>query len=131
LVAGQTVDVAPGGSWHAEVPLSPGSNTITAVATDAAGASTQSQVTVVYQPLVQGTGLPPVVASSVCKAPRIKGMKLPAAERAIRRAHCQVGRIRHERSKKVRQGRVISTSPAAGRQFRAGWKVELFVSKGP
>jgi beta-lactam-binding protein with PASTA domain len=57
-------------------------------------------------------------------------MKLPAAERAVRRAHCRVGRIRHERSNKFRLGRVLATSPRSGRTMRAGSKVELFVSKG-
>ncbi|HUA49305.1 MAG TPA: PASTA domain-containing protein [Solirubrobacteraceae bacterium] len=126
-VGGQSVSVAPGGSWSAAVPLSPGSNTITALATDRAGASVQAQVTIDYQP--PPASAPPPVAR--CEVPRIKGMKLPTAERAIRRAHCRVGRIRHEASKKVRKGRAVATSPPAGRLLRAGNKLELFVSKGP
>ena len=42
----QSVPVAPGGSWNAQVALNPGSNTITALATDGAGATVQTQVTV-------------------------------------------------------------------------------------
>jgi Glucodextranase, domain B/PASTA domain len=124
-VDGQPVAVAPDGRWDAEVALSPGPNTITALATDQAGATVESQVTVVYTP-------PPTPAASVvCKVPRLKGMKVPAAERALRRAHCRVGRIRHETSKRVRKGRAVGTGPPTGRRLAAGSKVELFVSKGP
>jgi hypothetical protein len=123
-VGGQTVPVGPGGAWTAAVPLTPGSNTITAFATDGAGATVQAQVTVVYAP-------PPGPAVVVCKVPRIKGMKLPAAERALRRAHCRVGHIRHVVSKKVRKDRAVGTSPPIGRRLPADRKVELFVSKGP
>ena len=123
-VAGAPVAIAPGGGWNAQVALNPGSNTITAVATDGAGATVQTQVTVVYTP-------PPGPTPVVCKVPRIKGMKLPAAERALRRAHCRVGRVRHESSKKVRKGRAVATSPTSGRRRPAGSKVELFVSRGP
>ena len=50
VVGGQTVPVASNGAWTAQVPLSPGTNTITALATDAAGATAQAQVAVVYNP---------------------------------------------------------------------------------
>jgi hypothetical protein len=111
------------------VPLNPGSNTITAVVTDAAGATTQAQVTVVYQPPAPPPPPPPPVVK--CNVPRIKGMKLPAAEKALRRAHCKVGKVKHMSSRKVRRGRVMTSSPRAGRHLAAGTKIELFVSKGP
>ncbi len=57
-------------------------------------------------------------------------MKLPAAERAVRQAHCKVGKVKRVTSKAVRKGRVMSTTPRAGRILRAGTKIELFVSKG-
>jgi hypothetical protein len=124
LVGGQTVPVASNGAWIAQVPLSPGTNTITALATDAAGATAQAQVAVVYSP-------PPTPPAPVrCQVPRTKGMKLPAAEKALRRSHCKVGKIKKQTSRALRRGRVTSTSPRAGRTVRAGSKVELFVSKG-
>src|SRR5207237_9712560 len=86
VVGGQTAPVAPGGTWSAQVPLSPGANTITALATDGAGATAQAQVTVVYQP----PATPPPVAT--CHVPRVEGMKLHDAERGVRKAHGQVGR---------------------------------------
>jgi hypothetical protein len=140
-VSGETVPVEPAGEWSAQVALSPGSNTITAHATDGAGATVQAQVTVIYQPPPSMPGPPagPGSATSpgpgptprqVCKVPRIEGMKLPAAKRALRHAHCRVGRIRHRHSKKVRAGRVLATSPGAGRRMAAGSRVELFLSEG-
>jgi hypothetical protein len=124
VVGGQMIPVAPNGTWTAQVPLSPGTNTITVLATDAAGAIAQAQVAVVYDP-------PPTPPAPVrCQVPRTKGMKLPAAEKALRRSHCKVGKIKQQTSRAVRRGRVTSTSPRAGRTLRAGSKVELFVSKG-
>ncbi len=127
-VGGQTVPVASTGAWTAQVPLSPGANTITALATDGAGATAQAQLAVLYNPPAPPP--PPPPAPVKCKVPRTKGMKLPAAQRAVRRAHCKVGKIKHVKSKAVRSGRVTNTTPRPGRVFRAGTKIELFVSKG-
>jgi Glucodextranase, domain B/PASTA domain len=127
VVDGQSVPVAPNGTWTAQVPLSSGTNMITAVATDGAGATAQAQVPVVYTPPAA-----PVPQSSPvkCKVPKTKGMKLNAAEKALRRAHCKVGKVKRELSRTVRSGRVASTTPHAGRVLNAGTKIELFVSKG-
>jgi hypothetical protein len=135
LVAGQPVPVGPGGAWSAQVSLVPGSNTITALATDGAGATVQAQVTVLFQPpaVTSSSPSPPAPAPPPvggCKVPRIKGMKLRAAERAIRRAHCKVGKIKRVKSQKVKPGRVTGSAPRAGRWLTAGAKVELFVAKG-
>ncbi len=123
VVGGQPVTVDSGGMWSAQVPLSPGANTITAVATDGAGAIVQAQVTVAYQP-------PAAPPAARCRVPRTKGMKLSKAERTLRRAHCRVGKIKHVKSHRLARGRVTSTTPRAGRRVPAGSKVRLFVSKG-
>jgi PASTA domain/Glucodextranase, domain B len=124
VVGGQPVPVAANGAWTAQVPLSPGTNTITAAATDTAGNIARAQVAVAYNP-------PPAPPAPVrCTVPRTKGMKLAKAEKAVRGAHCKVGKIRRVTSRMVRSGRVMSTNPRAGRTLRAGSRVELFVSKG-
>ena len=64
-----------------------------------------------------------------CKVPKLVGRGLTPARRAIRAAHCSVGRIRYVRSKRIR-GRVLSQSPRAGRTLAAGTKVNLVVSRG-
>ncbi|MBV9339163.1 MAG: PASTA domain-containing protein, partial [Solirubrobacterales bacterium] len=125
IVSGQTVPVGSGGVWNARVPLGPGPNLITALAIDGAGATAQAHVTVVYH--VPASSPP---AAVICKVPQTKGKKLADAKKALRRAHCRVGRIKQVRSRKVRRGRVVSTNPRAGRKLRGGAKVELFVSKG-
>jgi hypothetical protein len=126
VVGGQTVPVEANGTWSADVPLNPGSNTIGILATDAAGNAAQGQLTVAYQPPAP----PPQPLTVKCRVPRTKGMKLPAAERALRRAHCRVGRIKHVSSKKIRKGRVMGTTPRAGRRLAAGAKIQVSVSKG-
>ena len=130
-VAGQTVPVEPNGVWSVNVPLNPGSNALPVLATDAAGTTAQGQLSVVYQPPSTAGSTPPVKANPPkCKVPKTKGMKLPAAERALRRAHCRVGKIKHVNSKKIARGHVMSTTPHAGRRLAAGAKVALSVSKG-
>jgi hypothetical protein len=128
-VGGQTVPVSPSGAWSANIPLGAGSNLITAVATDRAGVSVQAQVTVVYLPPPAPTPTPAPPAIT-CTVPKTKGMKLPAAQRALRRAHCEVGKIRSVRSKRLARGRVIRTNPPAGRRLPDGAAVALVVSKG-
>jgi hypothetical protein len=133
-VAGQTVPVASDGSWSTAVPLNPGANTITALATDGAGATRQAQVTVVYQPPApsSASSAPPTPAPVLakCRVPRLKGMKLRAAKKALRKAHCRAGKVKHVSSRKIARGRVMSTKPHANRRLPAGTKIELFVSKG-
>ena len=53
-VNGQAAAVGPGGAWKASVSLTPGANTITAVATDQAGLSRSASVPVSYRRLVPG-----------------------------------------------------------------------------
>lgn len=70
----------------------------------------------------------PVTAQ--CVVPKLKGRRLKAAKRAIKRANCQVGRVvrRHARA---RRRRVIGQRPRAGSQHAAGSPVKLIVSRGP
>ena len=64
-----------------------------------------------------------------CKVPKLIGRRLIPARRAIRAAHCSVGRVRYARSTRAR-GRVVSQSPRAGRTLAVGTKVNLVVSRG-
>jgi PASTA domain-containing protein/List-Bact-rpt repeat protein/calcineurin-like phosphoesterase family protein len=65
-----------------------------------------------------------------CIVPDVRGRKLRAARRAIRRAHCSVGHVRKRFAKKVKKRRVISQKPKAGAHRPPGAKVKLVVSKG-
>jgi beta-lactam-binding protein with PASTA domain len=54
---------------------------------------------------------------------------LPAARRAITRAHCRVGKIRRAYSKGIKKGHVISEKPKVGTVLFSG-RVNLGVSRG-
>jgi hypothetical protein len=73
---------------------------------------------------------PPAASQPRCKVPRLKGKTLKAAERALRRAHCRAGKVSRRRSTRVRKGRVIATSPRAGRIRPKGTKVKITLSRG-
>ena len=64
-----------------------------------------------------------------CVVPRVQGKAVAAARRAIRRAHCSVGRVRYARSRRAK-GRVVSQSPRPGARKAIRAKVNLVVSRG-
>lgn len=68
---------------------------------------------------------------SGCRVPALKGKKLKAAKKAIRRGNCKVGKVKRRHSKQVPKGKVISQGPKAGKLTGAGAKVKLVVSSGP
>ena len=65
-----------------------------------------------------------------CIVPKLRGKRLKAAKRAVRRAHCRVGRV-VKRHSKVKPRRVIRQRPPAGSSRAAGSPVKLVVSRGP
>ena len=69
-------------------------------------------------------------SSAVCVVPSVAGKKLPAAKQAIGQAGCRVGKIRRAYSKRVRNGRVVSSAPRPHRVLHGGGKVNLVVSRG-
>jgi hypothetical protein len=73
---------------------------------------------------------PPVHARPTCGVPALRGKTLKAAKRALVRAHCRTGRVTRKRSRRVRAGRVISTSPAAHTRHANGTKVKIRLSRG-
>jgi hypothetical protein len=113
--------VTPGadGSFSAPVALTAGQNTITAVAKDAAGNSSQAAINVVYAP----------PAPKTCKVPKLKKHTLAAAKKAIKKAGCVVGKIKAKKSKTIKPGRVISQSVKAGKRVKIGTKINLTASK--
>jgi alpha-tubulin suppressor-like RCC1 family protein len=66
-----------------------------------------------------------------CVVPKVKGKKLAAAKRLIRKAHCSVGKVTKAYSKRANKGRVISQKPKPGTTLPAASPVKLKVSKGP
>lgn len=77
---------------------------------------------------VVAAGAPP--PPSRCRVPRVIGMSLGPARRAIRARRCAVGRVRYARAARAK-GKVLSQSPRAGRRLARGTRVNLVVSRGP
>jgi hypothetical protein len=72
---------------------------------------------------------PPPAVQPRCKVPKVVGMRLTVARRAITRARCRVGRVRRARSRKAR-GMVVKQTPRAGVRRPRGTRVHLVVSRG-
>lgn len=66
-----------------------------------------------------------------CVVPKLRGKKFKAAKRAVRHAHCRVGRIVRRHSGKVKRRRVIRQRPRPRTKGPAGTPVKLIVSRGP
>jgi hypothetical protein len=73
---------------------------------------------------------PPPPPPVRCVVPKVVGKKLPAARKAIVRAHCRVGKVRKKFSRRVKKGRVLAQSPKAGKRLAKNAKVNLVVSRG-
>jgi len=78
--------------------------------------------------LLNGADAPQPV---VCLVPKAAGRTLAVARRLIAAAHCQVTAVQRTRSRRVKKGKVISTTPAAGARRPVGTPVTLLVSRGP
>jgi hypothetical protein len=87
----------------------PGKHTLTAAATNDAGLTSKSKLT--------------FRVTAVCKVPKLKGKSLRKAKRALKHAHCALGKTnpRHP----SRGQKVSGSSPKAGAVKRAGTKVKL------
>jgi PASTA domain len=68
--------------------------------------------------------------TKACIVPKLKGKKVRAARKALKKAHCKVGKVKKRFSGKVKQGRVIKQKKGAGKVLPIGTKVGLKVSKG-
>ncbi|MFL5959132.1 MAG: PASTA domain-containing protein [Gaiellaceae bacterium] len=69
--------------------------------------------------------------SALCVVPKLRGKTSPDARRAIRQAHCSVGKVGGAYSPTVKRGRVISQNPRPGTKRPAHAKVRLTLSLGP
>ncbi|MEA2292452.1 MAG: hypothetical protein QOE86_91 [Solirubrobacteraceae bacterium] len=108
------------GSWSQRVPLSPGANTITAVAKDASGNSSQAQVPVTYSP----------PSAPSCTVPNVVGKGSAAAATAVGASGCTVG-VTTSKPSKAAKGTVVSQSRKAGGTLPAYFPLDLVVSSGP
>ena len=77
------------------------------------------------------TSDPLVIGARDCVVPRLAGLKLSRAGRALKAAGCRLGKVQRSPSAKVRRGRVISSAPRTGARRAPATKVVLRVSSGP
>jgi hypothetical protein len=68
---------------------------------------------------------------AACRVPRLRGKKLAAAKRALRKRRCRPGRVRRRPSSSVEPGRVLAHKPKAGSVRPVGTRVRLVVSTRP
>jgi uncharacterized repeat protein (TIGR01451 family) len=72
----------------------------------------------------------PLVNPVKCVVPKLKGLRLKGAKKALRAAHCAPGEVTRRNSRKAGKGRVIRGAKKPGAALPAGTKVELTVSRG-
>jgi hypothetical protein len=65
-----------------------------------------------------------------CTVPKLRGVPLSVARAFLPLVNCKVGKVKKVRSKSVRKGNVISTTPKAGTNLAAGTKVAIKSSSG-
>jgi VCBS repeat protein/PASTA domain-containing protein len=129
-----------------------GENTVTALSNRGDGrvqAWTETEVRAGSRPVglafgeLNGDGKPDLVTADMganavsvlvnatvsCKVPKVVKKALPAAKRAITRAHCHLGAMRRT-SSGIKKGRVVSQKPKPGTVMPAGGRVNLVVSRG-
>jgi uncharacterized repeat protein (TIGR01451 family) len=66
-----------------------------------------------------------------CVVPKLKGLSLKKAKKALRKAHCAPGKVSKRYSSKFKTGRVVRGGKRRGTALKAGSKVKLTVSRGP
>jgi thermitase len=65
-----------------------------------------------------------------CMVPRLRGLTLIVAKRALVKKGCALGRISRTYSRRVRRGRIVAQRPRPGLRLRRGAKVAVQLSRG-
>jgi hypothetical protein len=107
------------GSWSQHLSLTPGSNTITAVASDKAGNATQAKESVTY-----------AAAAANCQVPNVVGLPTAQAVAGLQAANCAIGKQTAITSPAVRAGSVAAQNMAPGIIAANRTPVDIAVSTG-
>lgn len=75
-------------------------------------------------------GTTPVTATDkftykACVVPKLKGKKLKAAKKKLRKAGCKLGTVKRHKGVTTKTGRVVKQSPRTGKQLAPGSKVKV------
>jgi hypothetical protein len=77
-------------------------------------------------PTVTAVALPKPIS---CVVPKLRGKRLAAAKRLLKRAHCSLGKVTRKHSDRVKPGRVVATRLKPGTRHRAGTRIRLTIAK--
>jgi len=116
-VNGIPTAVAADGSWSQQLTLPSGSNTITAVAKDAAGNTAQAQAT--------------VVEAGGCTVPNVVNVPVAQAIAGLKAASCALGKQTSVAASKTKKGYVATQNAAPGSSISSATPIDLGVSSGP
>jgi hypothetical protein len=67
----------------------------------------------------------PLTPAPTCIVPKLKGKKLKAAKKDVRRADCKLGKVKKLKGATAKTGKVVKQSPKAGKVLPAGSKVAV------
>ncbi|MBI5106230.1 MAG: PASTA domain-containing protein, partial [Solirubrobacterales bacterium] len=76
-----------------------------------------------------GTSKAPRPAPRRCVVPRLSGLTVTGARRALSRARCTLGKVTRRRSRKGRRGRVLRQGATPGARLKAGARVAVTVRR--
>jgi beta-lactam-binding protein with PASTA domain len=116
-VDGHSATLGAGGAFTAVIPLTLGLNTIKVTATNLAGIIASTQRLVVYS-------RPP------CVVPRLTGRTLARARAILLADGCIPGKVVRVHSRRVRRGKIVTTSPRAGTRRVHGAAIRIMLSDG-
>jgi hypothetical protein len=116
-VNGRPAPLGNGGTFSTTITLKPGRRRIVAVVTNLGGNTQHASVRVTYRP-------------RPCRVPKLRGLKLRAGRKALANASCTVGKVIRVRSRRIRAGRIVRTSPAPGSRHKPFARVRVYVSRG-
>ena len=112
-----------------------GTYTATITSTHTAGTVTVTGTDLSVDPSASGhatlkTKASPPPKKKGCVVPKLRGDRLAAAKKALRRAHCTLGKVTKKASAKVAKGHVISSRPRSGTHRKRGARIAIVVSRG-
>ena len=108
-----------------------GTYTATITATHTAGTITVTGTDLSVKPSAAAhASLKTKAAPKKCVVPKLRGDSLKAAKRALRRAHCTLGKVTKKASRKVAKGHVISSRPHTGARRKRGARIAIVLSRG-
>jgi hypothetical protein len=125
--AAGALNFAPNGTFTF-TPAAAGTATFAYAAVDGKAQSAPATVTVDVAPRPAATVVPSRTTKR-CVVPKLKGLTLKKAKSRLKKANCRTGKVTRARNRKVKKGRVISSSPKAGKRLALNAKVKVKLSR--